>query len=127
MKGPERTPVYRSPDTPSGSVGDQPRSEHVADSDTLSARGEGAVREHLMRFLVASPPDYYLKKGVDMEELTTLILEEDEVLRGFVETNLELYEQVKEEYPDQNVDEWWWNSAWWWPWRKASTGKVSLR
>ena len=118
MKGPERTPVlHRSPDTPSGSVSNQPKSEHVSDSGDSSVVCEGAVKAHLMRFLVANPPDDWTEKGSDMEELAQLILNEDEVLRGFVEANLQLHEQVKQEYPDQNIDEWWWNSAWWWPWR----------
>jgi hypothetical protein len=118
MKGPERTPIcHRSPDTSSGSASDQYKSEHVSNPGDTSAIGEDRVREHLKRFLAANPPDDWTEKGFDVEKMTALILEEDEVLRGFVETNLQLYEQVKEEYPDQNIDEWWWNSTWWWPWR----------
>jgi len=118
MKGPERTPAFcGSLDIPSGSANNQAKPEHVSDSGDPPAVAESAVRDHLMRFLTANPPDDWGEKGVDILELTDMILKEDEVLKGFVETNLELYEQVKQEYPDQNIDEWWWKGAWWWPWR----------
>ena len=91
--------------------------ERASDSDDPSVVDEDSVRDHLMQFLATNPPDDWIKKGVSVEQLANLILEEDDVLREFVETNLHLYEQVKQEYPDQNIDEWWWNSVWWWPWR----------
>ena len=109
-----------SPDeSPAGSSGDEPGFEDASDAGEPSTVGGDPVKDHLMRFLAASPPpaDWTERKRRNVEEWAELILEEDDVLRESIETNLQLYEQIRQQYPDQNVDEWWWTSVWWWPWR----------
>lgn len=121
MKECERAAGFHSsPDEPAvGSPGDQPGLEHMSGSGEPSNVGGDPVKDHLMRFLAANPPpsDWTERKRLDLEEWAELILEEDDVLGELLETNLQLYEQIRQQYPDQNVDEWWWTSVWWWPWR----------